>query len=162
TYMLFLYPYLEQDNVFRKFDQNPLKGTPDGYSGVIVWCGTSNALPPDPLTAVVVRGLKCPSDGGGDTSTHYAQGSAVAIWNHVNYLGFFGDKNYGGFFPGNTPNKPAVFGYNRGARITDITDGTSKTMIFGEYLRGLPQEFPEDHRGAHWVDWPCYSQVYTQ
>jgi prepilin-type N-terminal cleavage/methylation domain-containing protein/prepilin-type processing-associated H-X9-DG protein len=171
TYMLFLYPHLEQENIYRKFDQQPpTGGTRDNYGGIIPWCGTANSRPADPLPiqATIVPTLLCPSDGlGSTTSTHYDRSTGTpvefATFNHVNYLGFFGDKNYGGFFPqeGYSPNKKAVFGFNFGARITDIQDGTSTTMAFGEYLRGLGQEYTEDHRGAHWVDWPGYSQLYT-
>jgi prepilin-type processing-associated H-X9-DG protein len=47
--------------------------------------------------------------------------------------------------------------------LTDITDGTSNTMVLGEYLTGLPQaEAPYDNRGVHWLDLPGYSQLYTQ
>jgi prepilin-type N-terminal cleavage/methylation domain-containing protein/prepilin-type processing-associated H-X9-DG protein len=165
TYMFFLYPYLEREDIFREFDLHPPFASDDGYGGQIVWCGSPNSLgPPDPpLTARVVPSLLCPTDGlGGNTSTHYSNKEPLGTWNHVNYLGFFGDKNYGGFFEGNPPNKKAVFGFNYGAKMADITDGTSNTMAVGEYLRGLSQEYTEDHRGAHWIDWPGYSQLYTQ
>jgi prepilin-type N-terminal cleavage/methylation domain-containing protein/prepilin-type processing-associated H-X9-DG protein len=167
TYMYFLYPHLEQDNIFRKFDQTPPSGSSDGYDGIIPWCGSANSRPADPLPiqATIVPGLLCPSDGlGATTSTHYDSDIELATFNHVNYLGFFGDKNYGGFFSGEgyTPNRKAVFGFNFGAKVADIRDGTSNTMAFGEYLRGLSKEFPEDHRGAHWIDWPGYSQLYTK
>jgi prepilin-type processing-associated H-X9-DG protein/prepilin-type N-terminal cleavage/methylation domain-containing protein len=166
TYMILLYPGLERDNIFQQFNQKPEVSTIDGYGVHIAWCGSSNSLgPPTPaLTAVVVPSLQCPSDGqGGDNSTHYDnEGTALGTWNHSNYLGFFGDKNYGGFFTGNPPNNLAVFRLYYGVRPEDIRDGTSNTMAFGEYLRGLSQEYTEDHRGAHWIDWPGYSQLYTQ
>jgi prepilin-type N-terminal cleavage/methylation domain-containing protein/prepilin-type processing-associated H-X9-DG protein len=167
TYMFFLYPYLEQENTFRQFNQHPTNATADGYGtgGLIPWCGCRNSVgPPDPPpTAVVVPGLLCPSDGlGSNTATHTVDGTKWATWNLSNYLGFFGDKNYGGFVAGNPPNKKAVFGFNYGARLTDIKDGASNTMAFGEYLRGLSQEYAGDWRGAHWQDWPGYSQLYTQ
>jgi prepilin-type N-terminal cleavage/methylation domain-containing protein len=37
TYMIELYPYLEQENTYRRWDPNVLVGTPDGYGGVIPW-----------------------------------------------------------------------------------------------------------------------------
>jgi prepilin-type N-terminal cleavage/methylation domain-containing protein/prepilin-type processing-associated H-X9-DG protein len=166
TYMIFLYPYLEQENIYRKFEQRPAVGTNDGYGGIIAWCSSSNSLPPPdtPLTATVVPGLLCPSDGAGATITSHitTDGTLFGTWNLSNYLGFFGDRNYGGFFPGNPTNKQAVFGFNYGARLTEIKDGTSNTMAFGEYLRGLSQEYANDHRGLHWSDVPGYSQLYTQ
>jgi prepilin-type N-terminal cleavage/methylation domain-containing protein len=36
TYMIELYPYLEQENTYNRWDPN-LQGTPDGYGGFIPW-----------------------------------------------------------------------------------------------------------------------------
>jgi prepilin-type N-terminal cleavage/methylation domain-containing protein/prepilin-type processing-associated H-X9-DG protein len=170
TFMLFLYPYLEEGATFNKFDQFALS-TPDAFNfgGFVPWCGSSNSLPADAPTAHVVPTLLCPSDGEGDpTATHYfnydpSTGHKLGTWNRSNYLGFFGDKNYGGFFPGYPQNQPAVFGFRYGARLTDITDGASNTMAVGEYLKGVSRaEYPEDQRGVHWIDAPGCSQLYTK
>jgi prepilin-type N-terminal cleavage/methylation domain-containing protein len=37
TYMIELYPYLEQENTYRRWNPNVQQGTPDGYGGVIPW-----------------------------------------------------------------------------------------------------------------------------
>ena len=37
TYMIELYPYLEQETTYRRWDPNVLIATPDGYGGVIPW-----------------------------------------------------------------------------------------------------------------------------
>src|SRR5437588_11984047 len=37
TYIIELYPYLEQENTYRRWDPNVLVGTPDAYGGVIPW-----------------------------------------------------------------------------------------------------------------------------
>ena len=107
----------------------------------------------------------CPSDGyGGDNSTYIdTQGKLLGTYNHSNYLAFFGDRNYGAAFA--RTGRPAAFGINYGARLVDISNGngTSQTMIFGEYLTGLPHaEAPDDLRGVHWIDTPGMSQLYTQ
>ena len=104
----------------------------------------------------------CPSDGlGGDTSTYIdPNGKNLGTWNHSNYLAFFGDRNYGAAFARTA--KPAAFSINYGARLADISNGTSQTMIFGEYLTGLPHAAaPNDLRGVHWIDIPGLSQIYT-
>jgi prepilin-type processing-associated H-X9-DG protein len=105
---------------------------------------------------------------GGDTHTYiypFPDGTYHGTWNHSNYLAFFGDRNFGAGLPGVTPpNRRAAFGINFGANLTEITNGngTSQTMIFGEYLTGLPQqEAPYDLRGVHWIDIPGMSQLYT-
>ena len=37
TYMIELYPYLEQENTYRRWNPGVVVGTPDGYGGVIPW-----------------------------------------------------------------------------------------------------------------------------
>ena len=119
---------------------------------------------PEAPTRTVVRNLVCPSDRlGGEYSTYTPGGNELGTWNHSNYLAFFGDRNYGAAFA--RTSRPAAFGINYGARLVDISNGngTSQTMIFGEYLTGLPHaEAPDDLRGVHWIDVPGMSQLYTQ
>jgi prepilin-type processing-associated H-X9-DG protein len=121
-------------------------------------------LGPEAPTRTVVRNLVCPSDGlGGETSTYAPGGLELGTYNHSNYLAFFGDRNFGAGLPQAVPpNRRAAFGINSSANLAEITDGTSQTMIFGEYLTGLPQnEAPDDLRGVHWIDVPGMSQLYT-
>jgi len=123
-------------------------------------------LGPDAPTRTVVRNLLCPSDGlGGDTSINAPGGLELGTYNHSNYLAFFGDRNFGAGFPQAVPpNRRAAFGINYSANLVEITNGngTSNTMIFGEYLTGLSQQdAPDDLRGVHWIDVPGMSQIYT-
>jgi prepilin-type N-terminal cleavage/methylation domain-containing protein len=37
TYMIELYPYLEQENTYERWNPNVTRGTPDAYGGVIPW-----------------------------------------------------------------------------------------------------------------------------
>jgi prepilin-type N-terminal cleavage/methylation domain-containing protein/prepilin-type processing-associated H-X9-DG protein len=164
TPMHHLYSFLEQDAAYRLFDPNA-PGSGDLYGGQVPWCGSPNSVGKDSATAFVVPVLLCPSDGrGGETSRAWSDaGLELGTWSNCNYLGIFGDKNYGGFFPGYPPNKPALFGFNRTVRFADITDGTSNTMAMAEYLTGVPQdEYYLDLRGVHWMDLPGFSQLYTR
>jgi prepilin-type N-terminal cleavage/methylation domain-containing protein/prepilin-type processing-associated H-X9-DG protein len=174
TYMIRLYPYLEQDNIYRMWQDYPDGATPDGYGegGVIAWCNCSNARGDGSPTSIIISSLQCPADGLGDNPVSHIVNDVVwATWSKSNYLGFFGDKNFGGFFAQNNTdtNTPAVFGVDYGARIAEVTDGTSNTLAFGEYLTGVPvrERVVTDHgigtdrRGATWIDLPGFSQLYT-
>ena len=37
TYMIELYPYLEEGKTYQRWNPNVVAGTPDGYGGVIPW-----------------------------------------------------------------------------------------------------------------------------
>lgn len=160
TYMISLYPYLEQKPAFDRWDPTA-PGTLDPYYASIPWCASINSLGDDAVTAVVVPNLLCPSDGmGGPTSTR------VRYWtsNHSNYLAFCGDDNFAAILPGAVPaHRRTAFGFNYGARLGEILDGTSNTMVFGEYLTGVPEGGAQgDYRGAIWIDIPGLSQIYTR
>src|SRR5262249_31586205 len=60
SFMFFLYPGLEQEAVFNKFDFKPNAATADGYGGFIPYCSSSNSLPADAITAFTVPSLLCP------------------------------------------------------------------------------------------------------
>ena len=99
TYMISLYPLLEQKPAFDRWDPTA-PGTPDPFGGSVPWCASVNSLGDDAVTAVVVPSLLCPSDGmGGTTSTR------VGFWTscHSNYLAFCGDDNYAAILPGAVP-----------------------------------------------------------
>ena len=118
----------------------------------------------DPAWAAVskqsVSNYLCPSDGmggltkgiyGSDSPTGFDIHSPQAIQLYItNYLGIFsGLKDYHVWYEMTLPvppNKRAVFGINRGARIADICDGTSHTLAVAEYLTGTT----EDLRGWPW------------
>jgi prepilin-type processing-associated H-X9-DG protein len=102
---------------------------------------------------------------GGELSTYAPGGLELGTWNHSNYLAIFGDRNLGAGLPQSvSPNRRAAFARNTSANLVEISNGngTSNTMIFAEYLTGLPHsEAPNDMRGVHWIDVPGLSQLYT-
>src|SRR5262245_17430136 len=62
TYMISLYPYLEQEAAFDLWDPTA-PGTPDAYGASVPWCASINSMGNDPVTAHVVPNLICASDG---------------------------------------------------------------------------------------------------
>lgn len=160
TYMISLYPFLEQGSAYDRWDPTA-PGTLDAFGASVPWCASVNSMGDGAVTAHVVPNLLCASDTlGGLTSTRVGYYTS----NHSSYLAFFGNDNYGAILPGPAALRPrAAFGFNFGAGLNDIVDGTSNTMVFGEYLTGLPEsEAPDDFRGAIWIDLPGLSQLYTR
>jgi prepilin-type N-terminal cleavage/methylation domain-containing protein len=104
---------------------------------------TSFALPnpwdapwPASVTNASIKTLLCPSDGGAQGIFDIGQSRIAAS----NYRGVFSGtqdgEQWGKSFP---PSQRALFDLfagNRGRKIANITDGTSKTLALVEYLTG--------------------------
>jgi prepilin-type N-terminal cleavage/methylation domain-containing protein len=142
-----LFPYIEQDNLYKLFPATA--GNQQWYP----WFSPEATSPTGP-TRVVIPTWLCPSDPG---MLHNTQ--AWGVFSLGNYHAFFGGLNLGGAVA-NNPSTRGAFGINFGARLTDMADGTSNTMVLGEYLRSLGAA--NDQRGMPWGDQPGYGQVYTQ
>jgi prepilin-type N-terminal cleavage/methylation domain-containing protein/prepilin-type processing-associated H-X9-DG protein len=157
-----LFPYIEQQAISDVVMITPTLPHPLSNNGADVW--------PKDVQAASVSMFLCPSDGFGGGwwdadgigPVNYANTADVY---KSNYLGVFSGANMQDVVyaaPGNyTSASPspevvsaygpegiqAVFGINRGARIRDISDGTSHTLIMVEYLTGTPL----DPRGWFWT-----------
>jgi prepilin-type N-terminal cleavage/methylation domain-containing protein/prepilin-type processing-associated H-X9-DG protein len=135
-----LFPYIELGFVY---DDMVFNGA------TIVWWYGNNTR----VTACRVPFWLCPSDGLGEDfyvgpSNFLARG---------NYLGIFNGMQLGDLYSRDRK-KWALFDANRATRIRDVTDGTSKSLMFAESLTG-----PDgDIRGTIWEDQPCGTQVYTE
>jgi prepilin-type N-terminal cleavage/methylation domain-containing protein len=150
----YLLPFLEQDAVYRNFDFAAGGGAPT--------FGTVNSATSTSPTAVVINTFLCPSDSG-PTQGSYPWG----YFSLGNYVPFFGGLDLGGTNPAVlSSGQRAAFGLNWGARIADIQDGTSNTMIFSEYLRStgtISGGFGQDQRGMLWQsDEPGGGHIYTR
>ena len=121
-----------------------------------------------PAVSKSIGVLLCPSDGEGDlVHNHPGCGGQAA---RGNYAGFFGNVNMGGVLEyfknpnvvsSTAPNHvPAAFMMNRPVKISMISDGTSHTMIIGEYLKGISGD-DNEYRGVHWYDHVGTSQIFT-
>ncbi len=125
-----LLPYFEQDNLHRKWDYN------DNRNNV---AGGRNAT-----QAQVIKVLLCPSDPLREPVSHFMEG--IIPWSR----GFYGLSSYGGnggnrsAFWGDPPAFPlltrdGIFWIDSCIRLTDITDGTSNTFLFGERFHHDPE-----------------------
>lgn len=102
-------------------------------------------------TAEPIHQLLCPSDYMGGSNSVTTQGT----FSHSNYLAFVGANTYG------VEKQEGAFGSIGGRTYAEFRDGTSHTVMVGEYLTGVPQsEAPYDLRGVFWLDRPGSSQIY--
>ena len=162
SFMIHLYPYMEQTNLFNKFDFR-LHGSVFGMP----WYNSSNSMGPNSITGTVINGLLCPSDPGPSIFIQaYPAGASEAMTNYLsrsNYPGVFGNIDLGSAYAKVPLHLKAVFGFNLSIRFADITDGTSNTMMMSEYLNGTDStQGLGDYRGLMWADFAGGSQIYTQ
>jgi prepilin-type N-terminal cleavage/methylation domain-containing protein/prepilin-type processing-associated H-X9-DG protein len=142
-----LFPYIEQDNLYKMFPASA--GSQQWYP----WFSPEATNPNGP-TRVVIKTWLCPSDDG---VLHNSQ--PWGVFSLGNYQAFFGGLNLEGARLNQASTRGAM-GVNWGAKLTDITDGTSNTMVLGEYLRS--RGAANDQRGMPWGDQPAYGNIYTQ
>jgi prepilin-type N-terminal cleavage/methylation domain-containing protein/prepilin-type processing-associated H-X9-DG protein len=123
-----LLPYLEQDNLQKRWDPYDNRNNVGGM---------------DAVSAQVINLLLCPSDQG-ERVSHLTAAAALAWTN-----GFYGLSSYGGnagtrsYPAGAAPDYPSltrdgIFEIDRCVRVTDIIDGASYTFLFGERFRYDP------------------------
>jgi prepilin-type N-terminal cleavage/methylation domain-containing protein/prepilin-type processing-associated H-X9-DG protein len=159
TWFVSVLPFIEETAIYDAYDQD--------YKGVsnTNWygAGNPNSLGASAPCSQTISSVLCPSDGEGATVRFTTRGNLAMI----NYLGFFGDVAHdNGIEPDvalYTPpaNKRYAFGVNFGASGKDFLDGSSKSLLLGEYLRGLTSS-NNDWRGVIYQDEGTCSQLYTR
>ncbi len=142
-----LFPYMEQGNLYALFPASA------GQQQWTPWFSAEATSATGP-TRVIIPTWLCPSDNGAMFNEQ-----AWGKFSLGNYHGVFGGLNLGGVVA-NALNQRAAFALKFGAKIAEITDGTSNSMVFSEYLRSTGAT--NDQRGMPWGDQPGYGQVYTQ
>ena len=157
TYIL---PFIEQNDLYEGFRiaQNTFIGGRQlrHYDPANDW--------PAVVNDQSVSTFLCPSDGlGGPTKGVYggAMSGGVMLFS-VNYLGVFSGVNDGDAWADSVhaladQSQQAVFAINRGAKIGDISDGTSSTLAMVEYLTGTP----DDVRGYPYTNRAGCKFIYT-
>jgi prepilin-type processing-associated H-X9-DG protein len=120
TWRIELFPYLEQDNLWRKWDST------DCRNNVV---GDQNAT-----TAQVVKVLLCPSDALPDPVYHF---NDPLLPQYAWAFGYYGRGSYGGnagtrSFPDGQLSRDGIFFLDSSVRLADVTDGASNTLLLGE------------------------------
>lgn len=157
----YILPYLEEQNVLTKYDFNLNKQANGTYSADVNY-GTANSATATSPTNALVTTMLCPSDIG-ITNAQFTWG----YFSFGNYPAVFGGLTLGGADPLTIlPTQRAAFGVNFGATFADFRDGTSKTMIYAEYLRSTGETNSSgqvaDQRGMLWQsDEPGGGSVFT-
>jgi prepilin-type N-terminal cleavage/methylation domain-containing protein len=131
TYVMFLWPYIEQANLDSK----------NNYSNHFYVAPGTIEYTMDGLTGVKLKLYVCPSDGQGkdqdDTTQQYPR-------TRGNYGINWGNVTYGSVTPdaGSAPFGHLTAGRERSLRVTlaSITDGTSNTLLMGEILRAKARQ----------------------
>ena len=169
--IVYLLPYLEQDNVFKGFSFNlaytnywndPLNRPPSTSTDVV-------PRPPARYgTEATIKSLLCPgvpdnpttvlmSVNYGTAGIDYAGANAGHVFSSAPGRLVLGKTNYlgvGGYYPGN-PTLAGVFTYKSRNKVEIIGDGSSNTMMFAEYAGGYNAwggsgGIPDGVMGAAW------------
>ena len=151
-YWAFLLRYLEQGTLYEGASHHIREG--DTGPGWWEWYDCS-FVHETPLSV-----LLCPSDGLGGTAIKVPSLTSLTVAKG-NYQAFFSGDSFGDIWADHQgtldSRRRAAFGYNRGARSAEITDGTSHTMLVAEYLTGTT----EDLRGIFWNMQPSAAAIFT-
>jgi prepilin-type N-terminal cleavage/methylation domain-containing protein/prepilin-type processing-associated H-X9-DG protein len=133
SWLAMIMPYYEQDNLWRQADAWARSGGPsDPAYHYWPWGGfwLSPQTPANPALGTKVKVLICPADGRQDLLLPGSQWGGNGNVAFTGYLGISGVQgDYGGLASG--ANR-GILHAQSATRMTDITDGTSQTLMVGE------------------------------
>jgi prepilin-type N-terminal cleavage/methylation domain-containing protein/prepilin-type processing-associated H-X9-DG protein len=173
NWAVFLLPYIEQDNLYRQANPGSYPGT------AVVRDSSGNTVRANynsfnnswrAIRGATVKTYLCPSDGNNQTpyndpgsgaprETGWARGNYAATAGYDDYDHVSGGANFvtarnvinGVPSPLAGVTSSPVMAANYGSKITDITDGTSNTLMFAEIRAGIS---PLDPRGTWALGFP--------
>ncbi len=118
TWVVPILPYIEQENLYRSWYSNPVATAQyNGLSGP---------------AATVVKTLLSPSDALGSTPHEQLAPGVNPAYPNGRYVGLTSYGCNGGTSAPLAYVKDGVFHYDTRMRITDVTDGSSNTILLGE------------------------------
>jgi prepilin-type N-terminal cleavage/methylation domain-containing protein/prepilin-type processing-associated H-X9-DG protein len=132
TWQVLILPFVEQDNLYRTYDPNETTGGgPDNFA----------------LNRTQVRLFRCPADIE-LAPKRYPPEPTLGPWAMGSYLANNGlGPMRSDWKPETSVVRPGVFMVNSKTRLSDITDGTSNTLLLGECLNVAGTADHEDWRG---------------
>ena len=161
----YILPFMELTDLSEAL--NEAQATAVGGTLVRPWHSNASTAWRGDIFGQPVAVYLCPSDGQGGTTKSSSVGATVGVGAAEiflsNYLGIFSGVNDGECWsevvsPGSLDSsRVGVFGINRGAKIRDISDGTSCTLAMSEYLTGTTNDF----RGYCWTNRAGCKLLYT-
>ena len=149
NWIVMILPYTEQSNLYELFNVNTENGTT-----ATMWNRDAAVSGTELARSQTLPFMLCPSGLGNEGLYNGSAGASSQIgddWGRGNYGGNGGPGNWWDVAPRNggngwgTVSTKGVFTINRERRMSDVTDGTSNSMLAGELRIG---ESPGDQRGV--------------
>jgi prepilin-type processing-associated H-X9-DG protein len=165
--LIYLLPFIEQDNLYRQFNLNAASGNfmasqVFGYPispGTVLSTPDAIASGNAALAATVVKTFLCPSDGGQRTinpgSVHYSPdgtaGQVRAVKTNYDFISQAQGVNRYNWWRNASSGTQYMFGENSNTTFASVTDGTSNTMMMGEQTLELFNGVTSAWAYAGWV-----------
>src|SRR5262249_3950030 len=149
NWVVALLPYMEQDNIYRLYNQNPNTWGSNINDPVTGTQGGPNA----PI-ALTFKALVCPSDAGMPGDYKDTTQRPPQQWALISYKANAGTVSY----PNGSETKDGMmYVAHVGHRITEVTDGSSNTLLFGE--RSCLDPIYDQYTGdkLHYWGWAYYA-----
>jgi prepilin-type N-terminal cleavage/methylation domain-containing protein/prepilin-type processing-associated H-X9-DG protein len=151
TWAVFVYPFIEQGNVYNRFDFVTQPVGHDRQADLDI-----NAAGITAPTQAVVPVMRCPSDTSAELWAN--TNNSAQAHSRGNYAAVFGNIDIGATRVLPVAHRPAAFGYRK-VTFGEIADGTSNSIALAEML-----SWPEvvgPFRGCYWRDFSGAAWIFT-